>query len=324
MTTTVIRQHKILMFGYNSKAEAEARLRAIFGSEQIAIKDCRVLEKASLREGKPLRDHLSEFWDGPVHADERQTNFRQIQADMLRWEREMKMLLTGGLRVKVSRELAAYAVNQLARGKRAHALTFAASPHIDKAVAPKIKEIYSGAQAEAKREGQRIIEQKRVTLEETPQEVLAKKHAQEQAALLAAVNSAEDNITNFFSAAVHSIVTDDPTISEMATAGQMADAETELEAALNDYSDKQLESVANKLVRNTVRMGRADGFGEQPDLDDAEWMRSALLDSHTCGPCEALDLTPIDGPDEDLSEACEGGDMCRCLPIAVLEGSIAR
>jgi len=54
------------------------------------------------------------------------------------------------------------------------------------------------------------------------------------------------------------------------------------------------------------------------------WLRSALLDSETCEPCRQHDLTPIPNPQEDLSKICKSKDGCRCLPIFVIEGTIAR
>ncbi len=54
------------------------------------------------------------------------------------------------------------------------------------------------------------------------------------------------------------------------------------------------------------------------------WLRSALLDSETCEACRQKDLTPISSPNEDLSKICKSKDGCRCLPIFVSQGAIAR
>jgi len=89
--------------------------------------------------------------------------------------------------------------------------------------------------------------------------------------------------------------------------------------ALYDYSDTALEMIARETANQVLRAGRADGLDEVTQgMDDVVWRRSAVLDQNTCASCEDLDGTEIDGPDDDLSEDCEGGELCRCISFAEL------
>ncbi|MGC2234248.1 MAG: hypothetical protein WBA09_22295 [Candidatus Acidiferrum sp.] len=95
----------------------------------------------------------------------------------------------------------------------------------------------------------------------------------------------------------------------------------EMLAALYGYSDNALDVIARETANNVLRAGRAAGLQEMADEMGSQkgvWRRTAVLDENTCGPCDAADGTPIDGPDADLSSICEGGDSCRCLPFMEL------
>jgi hypothetical protein len=95
----------------------------------------------------------------------------------------------------------------------------------------------------------------------------------------------------------------------------------EMLAALYGYSDNALDVIARETANNVLRAGRAAGLQEVANElgeDKLVWRRAAVLDENSCENCEALDGTEIDGPDADLSSACEGGDQCRCIPFAAL------
>ena len=95
----------------------------------------------------------------------------------------------------------------------------------------------------------------------------------------------------------------------------------EMLQALYGYSDNALDVIARETANNVLRAGRAAGLQEvanEVGEDKLVWRRAAVLDENTCAPCDSLDGSVIDGPDADLSSACEGGDQCRCIPFAEL------
>lgn len=94
-----------------------------------------------------------------------------------------------------------------------------------------------------------------------------------------------------------------------------------LTGALHGYADSALDLIARETANMIIREGRAEGLKEGAEglnEDELVWRRSAVLDDKTCDSCDSLDGTEIDGPDDDLSEDCEGGANCRCIPFAEL------
>lgn len=92
-----------------------------------------------------------------------------------------------------------------------------------------------------------------------------------------------------------------------------------LAGLLHGYADSALEQIAREIANDVIRSGRAEGLEDATsdiDPDELVWRRSAVLDENTCESCDALDGTEIDGPDDDLSDDCEGGKNCRCVPFA--------
>jgi hypothetical protein len=88
--------------------------------------------------------------------------------------------------------------------------------------------------------------------------------------------------------------------------------------ALHDMAKSGLDTIAMSGVRQAFNAGRSDEFKEAEDDDPrvaaATWRFSALLDKSTCDPCEARDGQEApDGPDTDVTEDCEGKDLCRCM-----------
>jgi hypothetical protein len=89
-----------------------------------------------------------------------------------------------------------------------------------------------------------------------------------------------------------------------------------LVGALHKYADSALANIARETANAVMRSGRADGLLDATQGEDVVWRRSSVLDQNTCGPCEDADGTEIDGPDDDLSDICDGGSLCRCIPYA--------
>ena len=79
-----------------------------------------------------------------------------------------------------------------------------------------------------------------------------------------------------------------------------------------------MDRIAMEAARDAMRDARTDEFQATGIPADATWRRSALLDQNTCGPCMDADGAEIDGPDDDLSEICEGNEACRCVPYCDL------
>jgi hypothetical protein len=88
--------------------------------------------------------------------------------------------------------------------------------------------------------------------------------------------------------------------------------------ALHNYSDIALDQIARETANIILREGRAEGLSEAAAGEEVVWRRSAVLDDKTCDACDAADGEEIDDPDEDLSDICEGGGNCRCIPFAEL------
>jgi hypothetical protein len=89
-----------------------------------------------------------------------------------------------------------------------------------------------------------------------------------------------------------------------------------LAGALHKYADSALANIARETANAVMRAGRSEGLQEATQGQEVTWRRSSVLDQNTCGPCEDEDGTEIDGPDDDLSDICEGGSLCRCIPYA--------
>jgi hypothetical protein len=100
-----------------------------------------------------------------------------------------------------------------------------------------------------------------------------------------------------------------------------------VQADLDDQSDKWIDSVAAKGANEAFGEGRSAGFAEFADEID-RYLYSALLDLNTCGNCAAADGAEGDTEDDipDVPNPdCDGGDLCRCVVVAVFkdEGSKA-
>ncbi len=96
---------------------------------------------------------------------------------------------------------------------------------------------------------------------------------------------------------------------------------------LDGQSEKWVDRIASKGANEAFAEGRSVGFAEHAD-EIKEYIYSALLDIHTCPQCAGADGTS--GSTEDSVPSvpnpdCDGGDMCRCVVVAVFsdEGSKA-
>lgn len=315
--------------GFDSLIEAVRAFTEYYGEEQyISTREMKLFDfkqwvfilgakiMASDAKGKPLRDTASAFWDSPVHSNESHVDFRSIQAATIQHEQLLAKRLSGGLRVKVTRELARQAVGQLVRGKRAHELTFTAPADIRKLATPAIGSAYIAACDEAIKEANRMeAAQAPIELQEGD---VKRKQTQDDA-MLALLILLEDRYINFIGAALREGTTSEfEEIMIELQDGDIGGVETRLEAFVNKYSAGKLDSIASQVVREAGRQGRGDTFALDPRVANSGWFRSALLDEHCCDACTKLDMKPIPGPDYDLSLACEGGDNCRCLPVTVV------
>jgi flagellar biosynthesis/type III secretory pathway protein FliH len=109
-------------------------------------------------------------------------------------------------------------------------------------------------------------------------------------------------------------------VAEDSTPEQLADADI-MGAALHQYADSALESIAHEAANQAFQSGRADGLTEVAKETGAAyvWRRASVLEDSTCANCEAADGTEVDGPDDDLSDICEGGEQCRCITYADMD-----
>jgi phage gp29-like protein len=95
-----------------------------------------------------------------------------------------------------------------------------------------------------------------------------------------------------------------------------------VQADLDGQSDKWIDNVAAKGANEAFANGRSDGFAEYADEID-RYIQSALLDLNTCGNCAAADGAEADTEDElpgAPNPDCDGGDLCRCVVVAVFKG----
>lgn len=145
---------------------------------------------------------------------------------------------------------------------------------------------------------------------------------------LAIAMMAAEKITNRYAAAVKAVV-EDMTPRQLSS----PDLDDELTAALFEYSDGQLDRIADETVNEAFLAGRIETFVQaKPQLEDwarskgegLVWRRSAVLDHNTCGPCKAADGSSISGPDQPLYPICEGVQACRCVPFCVVSVSQKR
>jgi hypothetical protein len=281
----------------------------------------RVMEKIELAERvrKPDRSTPSAFWDDPVHALETHVNFRGIHSTIQQHESRLAAELAGPLRVKITRELAKQAAKQLAKGTKPHALTFDAPAEVEEHARPIVRTTYRAAAADAKEEASRLVARARprLSLEEGD-----RKKAKEASALDQLLALLAGRFINFVGGALREAAISDPQIMELLDTGDVQGARARLEAFANDYSGGRLNALADQTTREAVRAGRADEFAADPRLADVVWRRSSVLEASTCTPCRLADMTEIPGPDYDVTEICEGAQMCRCLPVAILRDEV--
>ena len=101
---------------------------------------------------------------------------------------------------------------------------------------------------------------------------------------------------------------------------KLADADI-MSAALHQYADSALESMAREAANQAFQSGRADGLQEVSKELGSQlvWRRGSVLEESTCTPCADADGSEIDGPDADLSDICDGGTLCRCISWADMD-----
>lgn len=89
---------------------------------------------------------------------------------------------------------------------------------------------------------------------------------------------------------------------------------------LLEQSEKFIDNIAGSTVNAAISSGRDDEI--EANIDQLEYVEySAILDKNTCGPCGDADgetaTDPADLPAAPNPE-CEGGDLCRCIHVAVV------
>jgi hypothetical protein len=120
-------------------------------------------------------------------------------------------------------------------------------------------------------------------------------------------------VFNRYQAAARAVVEDE-------TPEKLVDADV-VSALLHKYSDGAIENIAREAANQVFQAGRADGMQEveKETGDQYVWRRASVLEENTCGPCADADGSEIDGPDADLSDICDGGELCRCIQYADVE-----
>jgi hypothetical protein len=90
---------------------------------------------------------------------------------------------------------------------------------------------------------------------------------------------------------------------------------------LDGQSDKWVNGVASRGANEAFAAGRAAGFEDLADEID-HYIYSAMLDFNCCGNCAAAD--GAEGQEDEIpgtpNPDCDGGDMCRCVTVAVFKG----
>jgi hypothetical protein len=130
-----------------------------------------------------------------------------------------------------------------------------------------------------------------------------------------------DKLMNQWSSAAKAVAEDlDP--------DDIADGDEDLfVSALNRYSDRVVQGIAQEAVNMAYRGGRSDGLADEVatqgiDPDDVVWLRSSALEETTCDSCRDLDNTEVDGPDAPVEDDHEGPpDTCLCTVYADLSSS---
>ncbi len=98
----------------------------------------------------------------------------------------------------------------------------------------------------------------------------------------------------------------------------------EFASVLHGYADSALTQIAQEAVNEAFRAGRAEGLAEvEPEIAragmEATWRRSSVMSPTSCESCVSLDGSEIDGEDDDLSDECDGGPLCQCVPYLDLD-----
>ena len=265
---------------------------------------------SEFRKAEPVRDTVTPFWDTPVHSTEKHIDFRSIQSSMLHQADKVASTLHGPMRVRVSREMARQAQNEMDAGKQPHGLSFVAPAEIRHTLATAIEGIYKEAYREARKETDRQItgHQSQMADPIDTARPPAPLPATQPEGLIARFTS---KLTNLYANVLRDAIASDPDIDEDGLISELND----------NVSDSRIDSIANMVSRETTRSGRYDSLSQDPRLANMVWRRSSVLEpGKTCAPCWNASGSEISGPDEDLSEIHEGpAETCLCLPYRMYE-----
>jgi hypothetical protein len=122
--------------------------------------------KLSERRTKPNRTVQSPYFDKPVLASERFTNFREIDRLQTHGETQLSLLLSGPLRTRIIKAMSRQAVEQLHAGRKPSELQFSHDHQAQAEVAELLKPVYDRARQETRLELDRQLQGRSTNLSE--------------------------------------------------------------------------------------------------------------------------------------------------------------
>jgi len=234
--------------------------------------------------GKNFRTFKSDYWPEPVHPSQAHIDFASIQQAMATGEDRIAAILKGPARAGVIDDIAAQAVAQLKDGKRPSELTFAHDEALEAALETEIKRVYDVIRKATRREFERQWRAKFNSEFRIQNSELLSSRPEAPAPELIAEGTVQE-VVNRFAAAARNLAND---LEEDEFTDDV------FVNALHRLADSNMDRIAAEASRDAMRDARADEFG----------------DAGIGAP-----------PDVDLSDICEGGEACRCMPYADLTES---
>lgn len=107
-----------------------------------------------------------------------------------------------------------------------------------------------------------------------------------------------------------------------------AEIEAEMESFLDDLSEKPIQDLARTSSTVAYNEGRKAELLTALDTGKATFVvRSEVLDTNTCRPCEALDGAVFEIGTPEFREyqppaKCDGRDRCRGFYVPIAEGAV--
>ena len=257
----------------------------------------------------PFRTADSPYWHEKVHPTQTHIDFASLHQATATAEDRIAGVLKGPARAGVIARIAKSAAEQLQAGKRPSELTFAHDSALEAALMPEIKRAYDAIRKATRGEIDRQWRAKFTTEAQRTTEKLAYTGVPTPEAPSLVAESTVQDVVNRYAAAARNVANglDGDEIGDDVFVN-----------ALHGLADSGMDRIAMESARDAMREARTDEMQESGLPADSTWRRSALLDQNTCAPCMDADGAEIDGPDDDLSDICEGNDACRCVPYCDL------